>query len=175
MENTTRNPTGCRSTRPANSRTWPHTLFGLGSRHGRSQPDSRSRRTGDGRACACQAARGPLCAGRVPRKMLSKRARMWDREGGTAGGRDWSSQTGVTRGKRGGIPTVAPGVFGLVVLYPPAYTSGTLTSNLLSAKHLRTAVFHSPRNHMGRATTAPQNRPCVTPRRRPEHDSPRPF
>ena len=31
----------------------------------------------------------------------------------------------------------------LVVLYPPAYASGTLTSNLLSAKHLRMVVLQS--------------------------------
>jgi len=63
----------------------------------------------------------------------------------------------------------------LVVLYPLAHASRTSLSKALSAKHLRTAVFQSRPVPLRRATTAPQNGPCVMPRKQPERDLPRPF
>lgn len=67
------------------------------------------------------------------------------------------------------------GGIALVGLYLPACTSRTSAPDSVSVKYLRTVVFQSRPIHPRRATSAPQNHPCVMPRRRPERDLPRPF
>ena len=59
--------------------------------------------------------------------------------------------------------------------YPQSPSYPDPAANLLLTKHLRTAISLFGSIRPGRATSAPQNRPCVMSRRPPEHGPARPF